>query len=76
MKKARAHSYLAVFTQEEDGGYSASVPALPGCFSQGDTFEEAQKNIRTAIRLYLKDDTETTKYLRSPRQEVVTSVTV
>lgn len=77
MKQARVHSYLAVFAQEEDGGYSVSVPALPGCFSQGDTFEEAQKNIRAAIRLYLKDDdTETTKYLRSPRQEIVTSVTV
>lgn len=77
MKKARIQSYLAVFEQEEDGGYSVSVPALPGCFSQGDTFEEAQKNIRAAIRLYLKgDDAEATRYWRSPRQEIVTSVTV
>ena len=37
----------------EEGGYWASVPALPGCFSQGDTFEETLGNIREAIECYL-----------------------
>ena len=37
---------------EEDGkGYYASVPALPGCFSQGKTIEETKKNIQAAIKL-------------------------
>lgn len=77
MKKAYVQSYLAVFAQEEDDGYSVSVPALPGCFSQGDTFEEAQRNIRAAIRLYLKDeDADAKRNLRAPRQEIVASVTV
>jgi antitoxin HicB len=40
---------------EEDGrGYYAVVPALPGCFSQGKTIEEAKKNIREAIQLHIK----------------------
>lgn len=46
--------YQVVLQQEEAGGYSASVPSLPGCFSQGDSFEDATKNIQEAIELYLK----------------------
>jgi predicted RNase H-like HicB family nuclease len=41
--------------QEEDGRYVASVPALPGCVSQGDTCAEALNNIREAIELYVDD---------------------
>jgi predicted RNase H-like HicB family nuclease len=36
------------------GGYSVSVPALPGCFSQGETREEALSNIREAAELWLE----------------------
>jgi len=52
MKK---QSFIIIFEQEKDGGFSVNVPSLPGCFSQGDTFEEAMKNIQSAIKLYLKD---------------------
>ncbi len=38
----------------EDGGYTVLVPSLPGCISEGDTKEEALKNIREAIKLYLE----------------------
>jgi len=38
----------------EEGGYTAYVPSLPGCISEGDTREEALKNIREAIELYLE----------------------
>ena len=37
----------------DEGGYTVSVPALPGCISEGDTLEEARRNIREAIELYL-----------------------
>jgi antitoxin HicB len=77
MKHEKIQPYMAFFEEEEDGGYSVSVPALPGCFSQGDTFEEAKKNIEEAIRLYLDDaDEETQDYLRSRKGEVVVSVNV
>lgn len=42
---------MALHQSEE--GYSISVPGLPGCWSQGDTEEEALANIRDAIREYL-----------------------
>ena len=35
-------------------GYTATCPALPGCVSEGETRQEAIKNIREAIRLYLR----------------------
>ena len=40
---------------EQDGGYVASVPALPGCISQGHTRAEVVSNIGEAIRLYVED---------------------
>lgn len=49
-------AYLAVFTKEKDGRFSVSIPALPGCFSQGNTFEEAKKNIEEAAALYLEEE--------------------
>jgi len=47
--------YTVVLEREDDGGYVASVPALPGCVSQGDTRSEALNNIREAIELYVED---------------------
>ena len=48
----------AVFSKEEDGGYSVSVPLVPGCVSQGDTLEEALANIKEALELHLEDDSQ------------------
>ncbi len=45
--------YTAIFEPAEEGGYVVSVPALPGCLSQGDTFEEAVKMIKDAMKGYL-----------------------
>ena len=39
---------------ETDGGYSVSVPALPGCHSQGETLDEALANVREAADLWLE----------------------
>ncbi len=47
--------YTVLLEQESDGGFVASVPALAGCVSQGDTREEVLKNIREAIGLYIED---------------------
>jgi predicted RNase H-like HicB family nuclease len=55
-KKAKVLEYNVIFTAEDEGGYSVIVPDLPGCFSQGNNFEEAQKNIKEAIKLYLEEE--------------------
>jgi predicted RNase H-like HicB family nuclease len=38
----------------EEGGFSVTVPSLPGCISEGDSREQAIENIREAIALYLE----------------------
>lgn len=43
---------------EAEGGYSVSVPALPGCHSQGETMAEAMVNIREAADLWLEVQTD------------------
>jgi len=47
--------YTVILEKEDDGGYVAIVPALPGCVSQGDTREEVIENIREAAELYIED---------------------
>ena len=47
--------YTVILEREVDGGYVVSVPALPGCITQGDTREEALANIREAIEVYIED---------------------
>jgi len=41
-----------------EGGYTVYVPALPGCISEGETEEEALRNIKEAIELYLEPEEE------------------
>jgi len=45
-----------VYEPSDEGGYTAYVPSLPGCISEGDTLEEARVNIREAVELYLDSD--------------------
>jgi predicted RNase H-like HicB family nuclease len=46
--------YKAIFEPQEEGGYTVTVPSLPGCISEGDTYDEALANIKEAIALYLE----------------------
>ena len=46
--------FKAILEPQPGGGYVAYVPALPGCFTQGETEDEALENIKEAIELYLE----------------------
>jgi len=48
-------NYTTVFEEDPKGGYSVWVPDLPGCASQGESIDEAKKNITEAIKLYLDE---------------------
>ncbi len=43
-----------ILEPSDEGGFTATVPSLPGCISEGNTREEVLKNIREAIELYLE----------------------
>jgi predicted RNase H-like HicB family nuclease len=45
--------YTVVIHPAEEGGYWTEIPALPGCFSQGETMEEALANTKEAIESHL-----------------------
>jgi predicted RNase H-like HicB family nuclease len=56
----------------EEGGFTALVPALPGCISEGLTRDEALANIREAIELYLEPvDDDTVTQSQAERLELV-----
>ncbi len=46
--------YKIIIEPQEEGGYSAFVPKLPGCVSEGETYDETIANIKEAIELYLE----------------------
>jgi len=43
-----------ILEPSDEGGFTASVPSLPGCISEGDTRQDALRNIREAIELFLE----------------------
>lgn len=46
-------TYTVKLEPQKEGGFTVSVPALPGCISEGDTLKEALENIKDAIEAYL-----------------------
>jgi predicted RNase H-like HicB family nuclease len=46
--------YTVILEKEDDGGYHAFCPALPGCRTQGDDLDDALVNIEEAIALYIE----------------------
>jgi predicted RNase H-like HicB family nuclease len=56
------HSFKVLIRQDEDGLFVASVPSVPGCHSQGRTYEEVTKNIKEALELCLDFAKDTPAY--------------
>jgi predicted RNase H-like HicB family nuclease len=49
------HLTLPIIVEGDPDGYFVTCPLLQGCYSQGETYEEAISNIKDAIRLHLED---------------------
>lgn len=57
MKKlAKELQFKVLIEQDEHGVYVASVPELPGCYTQGKTLEQARERIKEVIELVLEED--------------------
>ena len=51
----KVYQYTAIFEPDKErGGFTVTIPSLPGCISEGDTFEKALENIKEAASLYLE----------------------
>lgn len=75
------YEYTVIFQPAEEGGYTVSVPALPGCYTEGDTLTEAKAMAKEAIACYLeslqkdglpfpKEDSVTSKMTLADRMSV------
>ncbi len=53
MLKKKVYQFTCHFIPDEElRGFTVEIPALPGCHTEGDTFEEAKTNVKEAIELY------------------------
>ncbi len=48
------YQFTVVVERDEDGVFIASCPALQGCYSQGETYEQALENLKDAIKLHIE----------------------
>jgi len=65
-----------VIHEAEEGGFWAEVPALPGCFTQGETKEQLLHNAQEAIELYLESLEEIKAPLPGPHDRGIQVVEV
>lgn len=68
--------YTVLIHTAEEGGYWVEVPALPGCFSQGETLDEALSNAQEAIELHLESLQEEGQEIPSDKGFVIGRVEV
>ncbi len=72
----KAMDFKVFLEPVEDGGYVVVCPSLAGCYSQGETVEEALANIREAIELCLEDLHEHGEQIPDPTNVLIGSVIV
>jgi len=69
---AEPREFDVVLEAAEEGGFVVSVPDLPGCWTQGETRDEALANAKEAITLYLETLEEAGEPVPKPQREHVT----
>ena len=67
---------FSVIIEMDEDGYAAHVPALQGCYAQGDTYEEVFENIQDVIRLHLEDIMESGQTIPKAHQISLTTVEI
>ena len=67
---------FSVVVEKDEDGYFAFCPELQGCYTQGNSYEEALENIKDAIRLHLEDRLEVGEEILQPESISLTSLEV
>ncbi|MDI6761182.1 MAG: type II toxin-antitoxin system HicB family antitoxin [Candidatus Brocadiaceae bacterium] len=65
---------FSVVIEKDKEGYFASCPELQGCYTQGDTYEEALENIKDAVRLHVEDRLGVGEEIPQPESVSLTSL--
>lgn len=72
----KVYDFKVILEPDETGGFVVSCPTLQGCYSQGDTVDEALANIKEAILLCLEDMEAQGEEVPDPSRALVASVVV
>ncbi len=75
MRPMKAYRFSVVIEEDDDGFY-AYCPELQGCYTQGETYEEALQNVRDAVRLHLEDRLSNGESIPSPTTVTLTTLEV
>ncbi|MDE4908193.1 type II toxin-antitoxin system HicB family antitoxin [Methanogenium marinum] len=67
---------FSVIIEKDEDGYYAHVPALQGCYAQGDTYEESLENIEDATKLYVEDLTASGQNIQKSSQIILTKIEI
>ncbi len=73
MRKAEYAVLIEPLSEEDGGGFLATVPDLPGCMSDGDTREEAARNVDDAIASWLEEARLVGRVIPEPRAALRTA---
>ena len=65
--------YNAIFDPDDGGGFTVTVPKLPGLVTEGDNYEKAMKNVRDAINGYIQILRESNEVIPEPDKQTFTS---
>jgi predicted RNase H-like HicB family nuclease len=68
--------YTVLVYKDEEGGFWAEVPALPGCYSQGETVEETMENVKEAISAHIIALKEDLQEIQTNKEFVIGTVNV
>ena len=72
----KIYDFKVILDPDETGGYVVSCPSLPGCYSQGETIDEALQNIREAISLCMEDMEAQGQVVPDPSASLIGSVVI
>lgn len=72
----KVYDFKVILEPDETGGYVVSCPSLPGCYTQGNTVEEALENVKEAILLCLEDMESQGEEVPDPSRSLVASVVI
>ncbi len=67
---------FTVVIEKDKDGYFAFCPELQGCYSQGDTYEEALKNIADTMKLHIQDRLQTGEIIKQPEMTSLTQIEI
>ena len=72
----KVYDFKVILEPDEESGYVVTCPSLSGCYSQGETIDEALSNIREAIELCLEDLNERGEEIPDPSRLLVGTVVI